>query len=497
MNDLSDLRLPPSYIRRVAPEYFDDPNPSEVNVVWQPEVYPLAAALARRFGSKKIIDIGCGRGDKVAGLASEFEVVGIDHLKNLELARSRVPRGFFYEWNLEEDLEALGLDLRHSVVVCSDVIEHLTCPDNLLSFFARQANSYDALVISTPDRDRARGRDDLGPPANPHHVQEWALSEFSSLLRSHGVRPVVHGWTRNISSQTTRNTQVAVSIGGADGTTSPGDYGGSEGFRIEAFIPCFNEVDVIAHTVSRMSLQVDKVTVVDNWSNDGTWELLRERFEGSADVHLTRFPDAPDHSNGWQSILRFIDKKAAGSDSDWVIRVDADEIFESFSPDVSLREAIMLADRLGFDAFDSTLLDFRPTVPAPTLNTISRFEFSSRSGARHIQRVWKNRGHLTGMPDSGGHILLDERRLFPLNLVLRHYPLRGTDHALKKIFDDRRPRFAAERATLGWHTQYENFSESDVFTWPEEDLIEWSWRTPVEYLPELVSRAGLEFETPI
>ncbi|HYR83369.1 MAG TPA: glycosyltransferase family 92 protein [Terriglobia bacterium] len=167
------------------PQYFHD---GRDDVVWQAAVYARAAELARRFGARTIIDIGCGTGDKIAALASEFEIVGVDFGSNVERARLAHPRGRWIEHDLQggEPL-LLPADLvRGAVVVSADVIEHLPQPERLLHLLARLRESAAAIVISTPDRDATRGDDDFGPPKNPCHVREWATAELAEFLRSAG-----------------------------------------------------------------------------------------------------------------------------------------------------------------------------------------------------------------------------------------------------------------------------------------------------------------------
>jgi 2-polyprenyl-3-methyl-5-hydroxy-6-metoxy-1,4-benzoquinol methylase len=72
--------LPSGYESRLEPEYFVD---EELNAVWQPDLYPEAATVARRLGSRRIIDVGCGTAEKLARLHPEFEVVGIDFGSNI------------------------------------------------------------------------------------------------------------------------------------------------------------------------------------------------------------------------------------------------------------------------------------------------------------------------------------------------------------------------------------------------------------------------------
>ena len=53
-----------------------------------------------------------------------------------------------------------------------------------------RAASHEAttVVLSTPDRDRRRGPDDMGPPGNWSHVREWNVEEFRAYLESRGFR---------------------------------------------------------------------------------------------------------------------------------------------------------------------------------------------------------------------------------------------------------------------------------------------------------------------
>ena len=80
-------------------------------------------------------------------------------------------------------------------------------------------------------------------------------------------------------------------------------------------------------------------------------------------------------------------------------------------------------------------------------------------------------------------------------MVLRHYPLRSKAHAQRKIFRDRRPRSSEERDRLGWHIHYDQFTETDNFCWDEEDLVEWTSETLIDFLPELLFRVGQPYTT--
>ncbi len=79
-----------------------------------------------------------------------------------------------------------------------------------------------------------------------------------------------------------------------------------------------------------------------------------------------------------------------------------------------------------------------------------------------------------------------------LNLVLRHYPLRSDIQARKKIAE-RRQRTVRDREERGWHTQYDAVEGIQDFPWLAEDLYLWTDSSLREWMPELATRAGLDF----
>jgi SAM-dependent methyltransferase len=183
----------PDYTARPAPEYFRDleAGPAEDDgVVWQPDVYTHAAAIAKALGATRIVDIGCGSGKKLAALAGDLDIVGIDYGPNIAECRTTYPVGRWIEFDLSDRSALIPLDAADwagSVVVSSDVIEHLVEPEHLLRQVAHGlGQGAAAAVISTPDRVRTYGTQHLGPPPNPAHVREWEIGEFEAFLRAQG-----------------------------------------------------------------------------------------------------------------------------------------------------------------------------------------------------------------------------------------------------------------------------------------------------------------------
>jgi 2-polyprenyl-3-methyl-5-hydroxy-6-metoxy-1,4-benzoquinol methylase len=209
-------RLPQRYFirhdytaRKAAEEY--DAAERWGDVVWQPDVYPSAARIAERLGSVRIVDLGCGNGEKLAALHPRFEIVGLDTGANLELCTSRYPFGTWLEHDLDEDT-ALPLDadqLRGAVVVSADVIEHLLRPEILLHKIGAALETGDAACISTPDRRRTWGAAHIGPPPNVAHIREWETAEFCAFLAAEGFSHGCVGFTRANDRDTALKTILA------------------------------------------------------------------------------------------------------------------------------------------------------------------------------------------------------------------------------------------------------------------------------------------------
>jgi SAM-dependent methyltransferase len=206
---MSHYCLPATYTARTKPEYFNDTKPD--GKLWQPHVLPLTAHLARQQRCQRLIDIGCGRADRLAEYGDEFEVIGVDYGANIQYARMRYPKHRWLESDLEHetpDLEAH--DWKGAGVVCADVIEHLVKPDMLLVTFSMALVCAPFVVLSTPDRNRTYNGQHDGPPGNVHHVREWTLAELTAFLRSWGFQIAWSGWTVSNNVDRQKNTSLVI-----------------------------------------------------------------------------------------------------------------------------------------------------------------------------------------------------------------------------------------------------------------------------------------------
>ena len=189
--EAQQFSMPMSYY--LPSEYKDnktvvyDSHALESDLMWQPHVYDLAFELAKQHGCSTVVDIGCGSARKLAPFMDEFKVVGVDYKENIEFCKKTFDNA---TW-VEHDLEKEGLELtipEDTVIICSDVLEHLLDPTALMYTLQNLLSRSSMLILSTPKR-KYRS---LGPPQK-HHVREWALCElldYVSLfmpIRWHGV----------------------------------------------------------------------------------------------------------------------------------------------------------------------------------------------------------------------------------------------------------------------------------------------------------------------
>lgn len=165
---MGDYCIKDGYIARLNNRYFND---TQLKDEWQKEVYEKARELADSFGLNSILDIGTGSGYKLLKYFSDKKTLGTDVRRTVVWLKQAYPDR---NWTYEQKPHP-GFDL----VICSDVIEHVPDPDQLLDLIQQGNPKY--VVFSTPDRAMlTRGQD--GPPGNKCHVREWTFEEFAQYI---------------------------------------------------------------------------------------------------------------------------------------------------------------------------------------------------------------------------------------------------------------------------------------------------------------------------
>ena len=337
----------------------------------------------------------------------------------------------------------------------------------------------------------------VGPPS-PSGTPESRRSNEDHLvqtLRGLGTDPAAWGST---PSSIGRPTQAIAVVGAPFG--SDADHVAPDGFRVVAFMHTFNEADIIRQQVLRLLAQGIEVHVIDNWSTDGTPEAI-EDLRGNG-VTLERFP-ATGGSEGFdlRSLLGRIEDAAATVAADWCLLHDADEVRQSPWLDLSLRNSLWKAQQAGANAVDFTRLDFRPvddsfTPEADLPATLRYCEFTQESLAPPQVKAWRAPSLRPQLASSGGHdVGFPDRRIFPLNFLLRHYPVRSQRHGETKIFTDRQPRYRAEDVRAGWHHHYARIEPGHSFLRSPETLRAWDdVDFPRDHFLECCSRVGITIE---
>jgi hypothetical protein len=227
-------------------------------------------------------------------------------------------------------------------------------------------------------------------------------------------------------------------------------------FRVTALIAAHNEEDVVGQVVRDLVEQGIGVYLIDHGSTDGT----RAEGEKAAGGRLVGVERLDVEGFSLQAILERKAQLARELDSTWFINQDADEFRESPWLDGNLLEAIRRVDAFGYNAIDFEVLNFWPTHDRFRKGDDVRaaFPLYERGGTfdRLQIRCWKRPDGPLDLLSSGGHeAAFEGRRVFPLRFLLRHYPIRGQAHGERKVFQERRPRFAASERERGWHVQYD------------------------------------------
>ncbi len=435
----------------------------------QPGTFQFAETLARQYRADALIGIGLESARHLT-LISGVDTAILDHGDEFELARRHFPD---LRW-IEADLGGGGRlpvqDLSpRAIVVCAGPLDRLDRPGPLLTELARLRRHSLALIIT------ARG---------------WSMQSFGQLLREHGLPPTFIGLTIDSDQNAGRNTCVAVvdhAVGAISAPPPPA-------FRPLALVTTFNDIDIAPQTVAAFLDDGIDVLVQDNWSTDGTFEALRALAAQRPELMLQRYPlDGPSQFFDLRDICINKAKLAAQHPGRWIIHHDSDEIRCAPWPGVSLRHGLAIADEAGFNAIDFSIYDFRPIDDSfgpgdDPASHFRHFEFC-RVDANAMQvKVWRQGDAPVDLASTAGHqAQFADRRVFPYKFLLKHYPLRSSEQARRKIFRERKGRFSPQERGMGWHHQYDGIADDARFLWTTDDLIDFASENPLQrYLLETV-----------
>ena len=270
-----------------------------------------------------------------------------------------------------------------------------------------------------------------------------------------------------------------------------------DGFTVFAVVTSYNEADIILQTIGRLVAVGVEVHLLDNWSSDGTFELVGEAF--GERVGRERFPhDGPSPTYDWAAILDRVESITRERPCDWAIHQDADKVRESPWPGIGLRDALYHVRRAGFNCVDHTVLNFRPVddafVDGADLDeSFPWCEFPVHQSDFMQLKAWSASDAPVGLAIDGGHqVRFPGRRIFPYKFLLRHYPIRSQRHGERKVLRDRKTRWNAAERARGWHVHYDAYDERSSFLWDPRLLLRFDDpRFMAEHLIERISGVGL------
>lgn len=164
----------------------------------QAGVYSAAKKIILKKDIASVIDLGCGPAIKLADIYKAYPKIsfaGVDQASAIEYCKEKHLFGKWYDGDFSQLNDTLLSTLlafpSPKLIICSDVIEHLHDPDVILTFIKKIATKGDAILLSTPERDRLRGINAM-TSGNIHHIREWNFNEFSKYISSNNFEIYQH-----------------------------------------------------------------------------------------------------------------------------------------------------------------------------------------------------------------------------------------------------------------------------------------------------------------
>ena len=268
-----------------------------------------------------------------------------------------------------------------------------------------------------------------------------------------------------------------------------------DNFKVLAIMHVYNEEDVIRQTILHLLNEGIDVYVLDNWSKDNTSVIINELVKQyPSRVFSEKYPLNKDNDcYDWYHQLEKTEQLSKSLDYDWFIHYDADEIRISPFTNATLKEMLYMADKLGFNLIENTVIDFKLTDrnQENIFMKDTYFAFGLKSGHFVQYKTWKKCLNID-LKKSGGHeAIIDNPKVFPLKVLNKHYPFRSIKQATKKVFIDRNTRYRQEERDIGWHSQYDVYKSEDDFIVSSKDLILYDKDTIKKYYPRLFIDARL------
>lgn len=247
--------------------------------------------------------------------------------------------------------------------------------------------------------------------------------------------------------------------------------------KIIALMIVRNEEACLPRCLEYLGEQGLRAAVIDNESTDRTADILAA-FSPQVVLRVEQWPFHGIFA--WNDLLQQAERMRAHLTADWFHLNSPDEIMGSTRKGESLRDAIQRVDQAGYDVINYEEFVFLPTdqeilAEGPDFDRLIRHYYFYAPAPRRQMRSWKNRPGRTNLA-SGGHQLEGAGlRLYPENLVMRHFIALSADQFRRKYAHR---IFPAEELARGWHANRTNIDINRIRLPARHLLKEWAVDDP-------------------
>lgn len=172
------------------------------------------------------------------------------------------------------------------------------------------------------------------------------------------------------------------------------------------------------------------LAVIDNGSEDNLQELIKLNSDIVESSMMLDY-------DGKFDLVKQLEAKeslALELNADWIIHLDVDELLYSDIKNETLQVALNRVHEAGFNAVNFDEFVFLPVqrlkrFNSNNYNTMDRYYFHEPKPNRLIRAFHKK---LKTEVVSGGHNIEGEVKLYPQNMIMRHYMFENSKHARTK-----------------------------------------------------------------
>jgi len=229
--------------------------------------------------------------------------------------------------------------------------------------------------------------------------------------------------------------------------------------NLVGMLPVYNEVDIVEEVIQHLLSQGIDLVVLDNGSTDGSYEICKK----FAEKGLITLNQVKTSKFDFPLILRILYDMALTRNPDWLIRSDQDEILESGTENLTLKEAIEQEDDKGCNLIQFNVFEFFATNDDNLTAKSIKDKFRYYSWQHdYAYRAWK---HIPGVrvENEAGHMPIFpegcQYRISEKKFVMRHYRFRNKEQAIKNN-EQRilRTKDIPERK-IGWYAHFDKISK--------------------------------------